>query len=941
MKEKVATKLCSLLYTFGFAQFQNVSKACGAQFIRSGYVNVHKISLYDYSRISSIVRCFFRRAIKIVIPIKVRLLFPILLLFFHLGVTPQQFTNVADSMNLFHTLSSQDNWGSGVNFFDFNKDGWDDIVLTQEHDSLTVLMNNQGVFESIAFPIYVNGQNKQFLWVDYDNDGDYDAIISTRYGTFRLYENQGDTSFIDVTTSAGLMNTYASNYGVSFGDYNRDGWLDLYVCRYNGSGDPQNPAHVNALYRNNGDGTFTDVTFFAGVSDGMKPSFHAVWIDFNKDGWPDLYVINDRDAFDNSLYHNNGDGTFTNVAEEANALFAGNDPMTISVADFNNNSWLDIFMTNNGFSSTDGNQMLASLLENNGDGTFTEVAENYGVAFDKFSWGATWIDYDNDSFQDLYICTGRNNAIFPLHSNYFYQNQSAEIFTDSTNVFLGNHVYSSFAVAKGDINNNGFADLVVQNTEGANFLLWQNSGNQNNYVKITLEGLVSNKMAIGSWIYVFIGENTYTHYTLCGENYLSQNSQHHIFGIADAAIVDSIQVEYNSGHIDTYFNLATNQHYYFTEGETNSVSIEHPEKMALCPGESVTLDAGAHNSYLWNTGDTSQTITVSQPGIYHAEAWNVFGLSALSDTVEVVVIPEAEVQFTVQHVSCAGAQDGSVAVQVSTGPVQEITWNTGGTDTLIQQLGSGIYSFTALDSAGCVVSGEVSLFEPSPLLAQAMTTNVLCFGDSTGTAQINVIGGTPPYSTEWNGENPQSLIAGNYNAVVTDYNGCEFPLSYTINQSDSIWVDFTIVHATTNNNGEVSAWVQGGTAPFNLLWSTGDSDIPQIGDLVPGEYSLQVTDANGCLHVADFTIDQVSGIDANFSHGLRVFPNPSGEDVVLEGCLPEADLELYDMFGRRVFSQRAETCPVILHLSHLPAGQYVLRVQHGFHAASLRLVLCN
>jgi len=842
----------------------------------------------------------------------------------------QQFTNIADSQGLYHTLTSTDKWGSGVSFFDFNRDGWDDIVLTQEFDSVTVYLNNHGVFQQISLPVYVNGRNKQFLWVDYDNDGDYDILLSTRFDTFRLFRNLGDTLFEDVTVDAGLSNTPASNYGVSFGDYNRDGWLDLYVCRYNGSGDPLNPAHVNALYRNNGDGTFTDVTFQAGVSDGTQPSFQAAWIDFDKDGWQDIYVINDRGSWDNSLYRNNGDGTFTNVAEAAGALFAGNDPMTISVADFNHTGWLDIFMTNTGTGSP-GNQKLAMLLENNGDGTFTEAAENYGVDFDELSWGATWLDYDNDSYQDLYVCTGRSSNFFPILSNHFYNNEAAEYFSDSTGVFIGDHVYSSFAVAKGDIDNNGFADLVVQNIEDANFLLWQNSGNENNYIKVTLEGQVSNKMAIGSWIYLYVGENTYTHYTLCGENYLSQNSQHHIFGLDSVTQVDSIAVKYLSGHQDVYHSLDANTHYYFKEGESYQIEIDTIGSTQLCENDTTILSAGNHAGYLWNTGDSTSVLAVYEPGTYYVQVWNEFGVTTTSQEVIVSLVESTNLNIEVTDVSCAEMMNGSISVSAATGSIAQILWNTNAEDTILLNVPSGIYNFTVQDSNGCHVYGEVYVDEPPPLIGQIFATDVLCFGDSTGMANLQVAGGTPPYSYHWNYMNPANLPSGDFEVTVTDSNDCEIVFDFTILQPDPIQIEVTPIHATSaESTGSALLEITGGNEPYAVIWSTGLSNGYFLDDLTPGMYYVVVEDFNQCIDTVFFEIDIQSGYSRVSESTYSVHPNPSnGIFYVSHHSNKAVHLILYNQLGQKVYENSQYVINDRIDAGQLGIAVYIMQINDG------------
>ena len=250
---------------------------------------------------------------------------------------------------------------------------------------------------------------------------------------------------------------------------------------------------------------------------------------------------------------------------------------------------------------------------------FTEEAAQRNVDIDFTSWGATFIDADNDSWQDLYVTTGTQSpsSLNDVRS-YFYRSNASANFTDSPQNFSNSsHVAASFSVAKGDINNDGFTDMVVLNTKGTNSYLWLNEGtSQNNYVKITLEGTLSNRMAIGSWIRVYVDANIYYYYTRCGENYCSQNSQHHIFGLGQYENIDSIEVTYLSGITDVYYNLEVNENYYFTEGETLVFAIITNSNSTICEGNSIILSSPEFSSYLWSNGETTQNVLVNEPGQY-------------------------------------------------------------------------------------------------------------------------------------------------------------------------------------------------------------------------------------------------------------------------------------------------------------------------------------
>lgn len=711
--------------------------------------------------------------------------------FYHTSAVAQTYSDVSLDMNVLFQSNTSFGFGpNGVSFFDFNNDGWDDITFVQETDSQVFYINNEGVFEKLPSFLYSNGETKQVLWVDYDNDGDYDILVSVLYGPIKLYENDGNFNFTDVSVQAGLSPVAANNFGVSFGDYDKDGFLDFYVCRYVGSGDSNDITVVNNLYHNNGDGTFTNVTFQAGVADGIAPSFQAVWIDYDKDSWPDLFVINDRNQWGNSLYKNNGDGTFTNVAIQTDAELFAQDPMTATVGDFDNDGDLDIYMTNTalfpGPQHKKGKLLVNKVNETN---NFKEEAEEYGVDIKHYSWGATWVDFNNDTYQDLYVTTSRFSPLELVVRSYMYVNNEGSSFIDSPTIFQNNHIARSFAVAKGDIDNDGYADLVVVNTAPDNAFLWKNSGSDNNYVKITLEGVFSNKMAIGSWIYVFAGGNRYTHYTMCGENFASQNSQHHIFGLGDFQEVDSVLVMYPSGIVDKYFNLPVNQHYYLVEGETTPTSISIIGNTKICEGDSVILDAGPFQSYLWSNGSQDRIVTVYEDGSYFVEVTDLYNNSFASDTVNIEVLNALQFDVQINQPLCFNQFDGSIIVEVFP-TFQEFTivWNDSIISNNLNQISAGFYTFNYFDNFNCIYQQEFSLENPDELNIQTLTN----FIESTSKFEIlvQISGGTPPYQVFLDNEEVTTPI-GNIDAAVyilsvLDQNNCYSEIEINVEKENHL-----------------------------------------------------------------------------------------------------------------------------------------------------------
>lgn len=680
-------------------------------------------------------------------------------------------------------FNSTQNFGIGMSFYDFDNDGWDDLTFVRENDSLRIYRNNNGIPEFIAIEVPVLGVMKQALWVDYNNDGLIDLATTSYGGFFRLFKNTGNFHFTDVTESAGLMQSARKNYGISFGDYDRDGYLDFFVARYEYPSEPDELSYYNQLFRNNGDGTFENVTQSSGLIGSPATTFAGVWFDYNNNGWPDLYVINDRDPFVNELYVNNGDGTFSESAESAGALFVNGNPMTATVGDFDNDDDLDIYMTNI------GNIHPTTLLVNNGDGAFNDLSSELGVLSTVYTWGAVWLDHNNNGLQDLFVASSPIGIQSPVYKDLFFVQQSDGTFESGQDLLLGLAAERSYATARGDWNNDFYYEIATHTINPYETKLWLNSGAENNAIKISLQGTVSNRMAIGSWIRVYVDGQRYTQYTMCGENFISQNSQHHIFGIGNATSVDSVEVTYLSGHTDTFYNLPANEHYYFTEGETFEVSLSLEGDTAICAGDSLWLGAGEHSDYLWSTGFEGGELLVTEPGIYWVEVSNAAGITAYSDTVEITVLPAPYAEETLQQPLCTGDSNGSVMLENLTGSeISEVIWSHGDNGMFIDSLSAGNYEYQMIDSFGCTVSGMVQLTEP-------MAIDVLVFvnpesSGNDGSILLLINGGTPPYSIWLDGDEVTNVIedlnSGYYQIVIQDFNGCSYEVEVFVDNVTSV-----------------------------------------------------------------------------------------------------------------------------------------------------------
>lgn len=504
-------------------------------------------------------------------------IFKVCLLFFSLSLTSQvKFQDKAVEKGLLANYGIS-NDGGGISFYDFNNDGWDDVTLTSEHGESTLFFQNiNGVFSPLTFNfIDGNFRTKQVNWIDFDNDGDKDLFVTSDLGLNKLYENNGNMNFTDISVTAGFFGVNQLTNGSSWGDYDNDGFLDVFLTRFD-----HDYIQTNKLYHNNGDGTFTDVSVGSGIGNVSSLAFCSSFFDINNDGWLDLYLINDRTGNANILYKNNGDGTFTDISASS-GTDVNMDAMSVTVEDFNNDGWLDIYITNtdSAISVPVGN----ALLINNGNETFTNIASQVGVTFDSYGWGAIFMDADLDTYNDIYVSGFYTEIQSSFLPSAFYHNQGDDTCVIPTNIGLGDDTRISYSNALGDYNNDGKPDMVVMNNN-ANVFLWENQTTSGyNYLKVNLQGTQSNRDGIGSRIEISSNGKVQHRATLCGEGYLAQNSHTEFFGVGNATNIDYVKVTWLSGLVDILYNVTPNQTLNIVEGTALSVDEFHQDDFMIFP----------------------------------------------------------------------------------------------------------------------------------------------------------------------------------------------------------------------------------------------------------------------------------------------------------------------------------------------------------------------
>ena len=496
--------------------------------------------------------------------------------------------------------------GSGGGFFDYDGDGDLDIYLVngaiqteggQDQTTHNVLYRNDGdnTFTDVTNEAGI-GSTAYGVGAavgDYNNDGDIDLYV-TNFGADQLYRNNGDSTFTDVTTHAGVGN---SNWGTScaFADVDNDGHLDLYVANYAAYA-PENdirceergvhvycgphayPAVHDTFYKNNGDGTFTDMSALFRPSDLIpQHGLGVTFGDYDADGDTDLYVANDQDP--NFLFQNGGSGNFLPNFSEV-ALISGvcyNDMgkeeagMGTDFGDYDNDGWLDLTVSNY--------QTETNTVYHNHDGTFfTDNTITSGIAevtHGYLGWGIKFFDYDNDGYRDIFVANGHlmdNITRLEKHVTYPQRNllfrnlgdgRFANVLSETDGLALEK---VSRGAAIGDYDNDGDLDILVTNCNQRPDLLQNSVGNRNNWIQIQVVGEKSNRSGIGAKIKVVTGAHVQYWEVQSGGSYLSFHDLRAHFGVGQAEQIDLLEIRWLNGHTDRGTHLPVNRRFIAVEG---------------------------------------------------------------------------------------------------------------------------------------------------------------------------------------------------------------------------------------------------------------------------------------------------------------------------------------------------------------------------------------
>lgn len=689
---------------------------------------------------------------------------------------------------------------------DMNGDGLDDIVRVVDSGIHIDYQQANGGFTHSFYPMSVQtSPTWSIVAADIDGNGFTDLCFGGGSRVSFVYANDTGTGFTETQHPE-----YIFTQRTTFADIDNDGNLDAFACH---------DVALSHPYRNVNGVLQLDQTLISTVPIGGN--YAAIWVDYDNDHDIDLYMTKCRGGASytdnqriNKLYRNNGDGSYTEVSAEANMNDA-NQSWATAFEDYDNDGDFDAFIANHSSSDAPGGA-ANKMMRNNGDGTFTNIIAQTGInASDLGAWNCDAADFDNNGFVD----------IFSEMSTEMYWNQGNATFTGENLNFDSGGI--------GDFNNDGFLDVITGNN------VWINNGNNNNYVKFYLEGIVSNKSAVGARVEIYGSWGVQIREVRAGRSFDPASSLGVHFGLGTAQSIDQVVIYWPSGIVTTIPNPDINELHHVIEASCINppVEIAASGPAQICPGSTVTLTAPESDSYIWSNGASTQSIEVSNAANYSVVVWNDEECASLSNTIQVSIIEEETPILSIsgENVVCAGDE-----VTITSTIAQSYLWSNGQITQSIQVTESGDYSVSI--SGQCSgVAYESAVMHVDVLNNPLPVAEDVIIGES-GQAMLTATG----TNLEWFATETSEEVLGTGNSFETAF----------FNDEISYWVQGSTVHNGEQMTGGKEDISGGGglpstggkmifdaTEPFTLMQVT--VNVPETS--VAGNRTLELFDSNGTL----------------------------------------------------------------------------------------------
>lgn len=803
-----------------------------------------------------------------------KILAAIIISFYFSGsITGQKLVDMAKDYGIFGV--EQNTYASGISFVDFDLDGDDDITLGSADGSQLQCFRNDGTSFTSIFILDNIEEQRQINWVDFDNDKDLDLQITTAT-SIRLFENQGGLNLVDITEQSGIETQPGDKDGVSYpscwSDYDEDGYLDLLLTFRS-----FNPLKSIRLYRNNGDKTFTDVTNEVGIADDLGSTPLATgFMDIDNDTYEDIIVLQDYSG-GHILLQNDQNGNFIDISQSSTIGVdnLAKNAMSASFSDLNFDGLMDLYITN---TSTN------VYFENSGNGVFVERGAYYGLGYNDYTFGATFLDIDCDTDSDLYVVLKGLMMNGETVDSYFEEDHEV-LNLDSR--------APSTSIISGDFNDDGYPDLV--GNRNMSTLLYQNNNQGNNWIKINAQGTTSNYFAIGTRLILESNGKKIIRHIQCGQDFTSQQSYSQFFGLGENQMAEKLTIIWPNGLQEEYFNLEANMHYHFQEGIGYTIDLKYTgyNKVSFCESENPTI--------------------ISCQGLNPP-----FNYTLLNNQNEILIEGQLENQFQKDSIFLDnGIYTINILDNLGTESIKNIL--------VANKALNSIATVNYIEYKGYDCEVDEALF------------------DLEFTVQPNLVYNNwdPPYTSWGNGNNYEDgifsysdipLAPDTYN--ITLHNGCETKvITFDIEEyTDSGEVELNLTEATSNttSDGSITATPNFGTAPHEYLWR--DELYFPIGDqatlenLESGLYRLTVEDSLTCIRDLTVFLDFTSSTKNELSSDLLIKPNPAQNQIQFQynSQVQISDTKIYNAEGELVKYLPQIHTNESININHLPAGLYFL-----------------